>query len=141
MTPLPPSPTTLPEPSGRYSPQRMTRVSLSERRVGKEFPGTRQNVRKIEFIKEKGRCRTAGRLPGSQGKSTVSMGCWSVFIAREPASHLLTGQSMYTFSVLSGRKTRQMSFLIWDGKGTGHAAWGGSGTLQCSHCDRVIGVL
>ena len=32
--------------------------------VGKEFPDTRQNVRKIEFIKEKVAARTAG-LKGS----------------------------------------------------------------------------
>ena len=109
--------------------------------VGKEFPYTGQ---KIEFIKEKGCCKnlSAGRLPGSQGRSTMSLGGLSVFIAREPASHLLTGQSIYTFSVLSGRKTGQMSFLIWDGKRTGHAAWeGGSGSLQWSHRDRAIGVL
>ena len=65
----------------------------------------------------------------------MSMGFWSVFIAREPVSHLLTGQSMYTFSAGSGRRTGQISFLIWDGKGTGHAAWEGSGTLQWSHSD------
>ena len=93
------------------------------------------------LLKRRVAAGTADRLPGSQGKSTMSMGCLSVFVAREPASHLLSGQSMYTFSVLSGRKTGQMSFLIWDGKGTGHATWEGSGTVQWLHCDTVIGVL
>ena len=89
----------------------------------------------------RGAANTAGDFLIDQGEPTMSMGFLSVFIAREPASHLLTGQSMYTFSVLSRRKTGQMSFLIWDGKGTGHAAWEGAGTLQWSHCDRAIGVL
>ena len=47
------------------------------------------------------------------------MGCLSVFIGREPVSHLLTGQSRYTFSVLSGRKTGQMSLLYGIVKGQG----------------------
>ena len=80
-------------------------------------------------MKRRVTARTAGQLPGSQGRSTMSMGCLSVFIAREPASHLLTGQSMYTFSVLSGRKMGQMAFLIWDGKGTGHALGHNNGLI------------
>ena len=45
----------------------------------------------------------------------MSMGCLSVFIAREPVSHLLTGQSMYTFSVLSERKQGKcLSYMGWE---------------------------
>ena len=53
--------------------------------VGKEFPNTRQNERRIEFIRmgeEGGTASTMGQLPESQGELTLNVGLWSVFIVR-----------------------------------------------------------
>ena len=45
----------------------MTSVMVRAR-VGKEFPDARQNVRKIEFIKEKGRCKNSEPTSWQPGK-------------------------------------------------------------------------
>lgn len=53
--------------------------------VGKEFPNTRQNERRIEFIRvgeEGGTASTMGQLPESKGELTLNVGLWSVFIVR-----------------------------------------------------------
>ena len=33
---------------------------MVQARVGEEFPDTKQNVREIEFIEEKGHCKNSG---------------------------------------------------------------------------------
>ena len=53
--------------------------------VGKEFPNTRQNERRIEFIRmgeEGATASTMGQLPESQGELTLNIGLWSLFIVR-----------------------------------------------------------
>ena len=53
--------------------------------IGKEFPNTRQNERRIEFIRvgeEMGTANKMGQLPESQGELTLNVGLWSVFIVR-----------------------------------------------------------
>lgn len=53
--------------------------------VGKEIPDTRQNERRIEFIRvgeEVGTASKMGQLPESQGELTLNVGLWSVFIVR-----------------------------------------------------------
>lgn len=47
--------------------------------IGREFPNTRQNERRIEFIRvgdEEGTASTMGQLPESQGELTLILVCF-----------------------------------------------------------------
>ena len=101
--------------------------------IGKEFPNMKQNERRIEFIRvgdEEGVASTMGQLPESQGELTLFLVCfysqgtrnrvgvlWVICWLNEVCIH-----SLYR----PRRRVKQIPFLTWGKRGTGHATQEGS---------------